>query len=480
MKLNPDKPASGTLGERPTKENSTVILPFSIEADALQGYLNEVIPRGQVASGGERVSNSLSYTYSVHRNSDIQVTTRGNEIIFNVPLQAYARGTKVICVGWWSRGRCRGGKTSEHADARPTINVELRLKIEIDENYQIKPEAKLRAELTGDTHLHIDLFGNAIRINIDIRDKLIGPIQEVVNKYQSQINQKIMEWVDQYDLHQEVDKYWQQGFKSIAMGDVWMNIEPEKVIFQNLNSANGKLKTGLGVVANLSISSEPKTIPSKPLPNVEIVDDVQGKFHISLPASATFKAINELARRDMVGRKYEFNKHWVKFRDIEISGLQLVNGASAILIDADIRGKLSLFKRVKGHIYLYAIPAFDLENKVVYVDQFALTPETNNIIVNMGVPFLLRNFYYNDVKKKLMYDYSEDWVKYEKLIKEKIEEVSIDQLTIRGSLEGLKFHGIYVGSDLIELLITADGRLETDPISLNNTGVNDIQIDKGK
>ena len=473
IRILPDKPVTGNLPEKPERLISHINLPMEIDISSVEALINQKLPNGQIAGENRRISNTTRYSYKVYRNKPVRFSAQGNELIFQVPIEIKARGTYTACVGFWRNGRCcstpnpfgsgcatPGITTTENGDASPTVDVELRVKLELQEDYSIKAKTYLKGTLTGDTHLHIDLIGNLIRINIDIKDKLEKPLQKFVNDYQQQINSKVSELVKQYDIKKEIETYWEDVKKPIKMGDFWLDIQPQKVIFENLNAKNDKLRIVVGFASKLQIISTEPTTSITPLPKLTLQQNSKGEFNIYLPASTSFKYLENKAKIEVVGKKYEKDGVWVKVKDLEIRGVEL-NNTSLLLIKANVKGKAK-FKRFKGDIYFTAIPTVNDETKIVSVDDFKIEANTNSFLINNGLPYLIDKFYYEDLKKDIKYSYQENYEKYYNLINNEIKEITIDNLVIKGELKALKVPGFYIDTKNLELLLIANGTLKSN------------------
>ncbi len=471
-RILPDKPVTGNLPDKPERLASQISLPMEIDISSVEALINQKLPKGQIAGDSRKESNTTSYSYQVFRNKPVKFTAQGNELIFKVPIDIRARGSYTACVGFWRDGDCcstpnpfgsgcatPGVRSTEHGDAAPTVDVELRVKLEIQEDYSIKAKTYLKGVLTGDTHLHIDLIGNLIRINIDIKDKLEKPLQKFVNDYQQQIDAKVAELIRQYDIKKEIATYWEDVKKPVRMGDFWLDVQPEKVIFENLNAKDDKLRVAVGFASKLQIvPTEP--IPSNtPLPNLTLQQGTKGAFNIYLPANTSFEFLENEAKNEVLGRKYEKDGVWVKVRDVEIKGVEL-NNTSLLLIKANVKGKAK-FKRFKGDIYFTAIPSVNDETKIVSVEDFKIDANTNSFLINNGLPYLIDKFYYEDLKEDMKYSYKADYEKYYELINSEIKEIVVDDLIINGELKDLKVPGFYIDSKSLELLLIAKGALKS-------------------
>lgn len=471
-RIVPDTPSTGVFPERPARQLSQLSIPLEIDISAVEALINQKLPRGRLASDNRRVGNTTRYSYEVLRNRAVSFTAAGNELIFKVPIDIKARGSYTACVGFWRDGRCcstpnpfgsgcatPGVTATENGSASPKVDVELRVKLGIQEDYSIKAETYLKGVITGGTHLKIDLIGNLIRINIDIKDKLEKPLRKFVSDYQQEIDKKVAELVKQYDLKKEIAGYWEKIKQPVQMGDFWLDIKPEKVFFENLNASNGKLRLGVGFGTRLAVTAIKPAISDRPLPNLTLTQGTQGLFNIYLPASTTFDLLESKAKETVVGKKYEKDGVSLKLKGLEIKGIQL-NNTSLLLVSANVKGKAK-FKRFKGDLYFTAKPRIDDERKVIAVEDFKIEANTSSFLINNGLPFLVDEFYYDELKEQMKYSYQADHDKFLNLINDELQEVKIDQLVINAELQSLRLPGVYIDEKQLELLLIAKGMIKT-------------------
>jgi len=220
---------------------------------------------------------------------------------------------------YWHNKKCRstpltdGVTSTVDGNASPTVVVELGVKLKIQQNYTIKAETYLKGEVSGDTHLHINLIDNLIRININIKDELEKPLKDFVTKYQEDIDEKVAELVKSYNLKKEIQNFWNDVKEPVALGDFWLNIYPPKIIFENLNAQDNKLRIGIGFASKLEIVDSKPIVIESPLPNLDLTQSTEGKFNIYLPSNTSFSYLANLAKNEVVGVQYE--KGWNKIKD---------------------------------------------------------------------------------------------------------------------------------------------------------------------
>lgn len=458
-RIIPDKPVSGNLPTKQEHLNSSISLPFELDMSSIETLINERLPSGVINSGSGRDGNTKNYSYEVIRNSSVKFSAEGDELIFKVPILINARGSYTTCAGYWHHGRCHGGSHTEHGDASPTVDIELRIKLAIKEDYSIKAETYLKGNLSGDTHLHIDLIGNLIRINIDIKDKLEKPLKKFVDDYQQEIDRKTSEIVNKFKLRDKVSSYWESVKKPVKFDEFWLDVQPQEIIFENLNIQNKKLRLAVGVSAKLQVVGNQPSVSTKPLPNLTLRQKVAGAFNIYLPARVEFDKLETIIKNKIHDKKYEKKGVSVKVEDVQIQGVRL-NNTSLLLINAKISGKAK-FKKFKGDVYFTALPGLDDATKKVFISDFKLDPNTNSFLINNGLPFLIENFYYEEIKDNLQYSYQEDYKKNFNLINSKIKEFKFGNLTVNGELQKVEIPGFYLSENEIELLMIAKGLLKS-------------------
>lgn len=471
--IEPSEPVLGNLPEKPQRLDSQISLPLEINISEIQDYINQNLPKGQIASGSGKSGNTTKYNYQVFRNKPVSFVAHGDELVFRIPIEIKARGSYTACAGFWRDGDCcsapnpfgsgcsvTGVRQTEHGDASPTIIVELRVKLNINEEYIVKAETYLKGEVTGDTHLHIDLIGKLIRINIDIKDKLEVPLQDFIQKYSKEINNKVSEIVENYDLKEKVEDFWKSVKTPVALDDFWLSSKPQKVVFENLNTQNGKLRIGVGFVSKLEIVDKKPIVYNSPLPNLELIDSTDGKFNIYLPAYSSFSTLNNLVKKEVVGVQYKKDGVKLEIKDIEIKGVGLKN-VGGILVKVEIKGRSTFTKRFKGNLYFTAIPSIDDVKKELSVSEFKLSANTNSFLINNGLPYLVDNYFYDEIKQNLKFSYKEGQMKFENLINNELKDLVIDNIVVQGKLENTNVPGIYIDEQGMEVLLIAKGQLKS-------------------
>jgi hypothetical protein len=473
----PDKPVGGNLQEPPRMMNSQINLPIEIDLKTIESYINNKLPKGLINSGSGSEGNSTHYSYEVYRNKPLKFSVEGCELVFKVPIDLKVKGSYTTCLGFWRNGNCcstpnpyNGGCATPGAtktltgETSPTVDVELRLKLEMQPDYTLKVKTYLNGNISGDTKLHVNLIGDLIKIHIDIKDKLEQPLKEFIDTYQLEIDKQVADMLGQYDIKKMAAQYWDQLQDPVPLGDFWLEVYPMKVIFENPNVKNEKLRIAIGIMTQLQVVSEKPEYAKRPLPNISIGAKTYNEFNLYLPVTANYDKLEDIIKKEVLGKMYSKSGISLIINDVNIQGVQL-NNTNTLLISLDVKGKAET-KKFKGALYFTALPGIDSVNKAIFLEDFKLETSTNSFLINHGLPFLLDNFFYKEVKKSFSYSYKEDYEKYIKLINDKLTNIQMDQFVLQGYLNKIELPGFYIDKESLSLLLIAKGVL-TSTIKLD-------------
>ena len=471
-KLDIPASQSGVFSRLPSPEESTIIIPLSVGVNTIMEIASSHLPRGKIYNSGIiRDGNTTRYSYSIHRDQDLSIMANDNELRFEVPLTIRAEGSYTACAGFWRGGRCYGVQTTEHGDTQIDILAHLISRISLNPDYSMGLDIAVNATLTNNPHLRLDLIGDLIRINIPIRDRIEPLLHNYTDQVDQEITNELQELFAKDQLREKVEDIWTNIQVAIPLGDTgfWLKAIPQKLYFENVYGRGGKLNLSFGIGSFLDVSADQKLL-NVPLPqNLTIVEGSRGGFSVYLPVKASFERMTQIFSKAINGMEIEEGGHLIEFTGGRISGLALEEGTSALLFELKISIKEGLFKRTKGNVYVTGIPAYDRESQILYVSDFKLTSETNHVLVNEGLPWLTNQFLYKDVLSRLRYDFSNDHETLIQAMQTAIEEIQLGPLTINGKLDDASFEGIYINSKEATLLLSAQGSLTTQPLSLLGT-----------
>jgi hypothetical protein len=454
-----NRPSPGIANEIPLIKESKVFIPFEINLNDIQAMVEKEMPKGLIYRKNQGCERE-EYKVKVYRNKPVTLTSSNGKLIFKTILDVNANGK--YCAGAWVDNWscdccCVGANPSGSANSEVEVKIEVDLKI--NENYEVTADTKLDGKIISGKFVKINLLGFKISIPVE---EIAGPIKDKLKPIEKTLNAEITKELQKIDLKKELELAWNEAHKTIPVDNFNLHINPQSIFFQNIYSSDNLIKLGVGISTKLNLKSSNEEIPLKPLPNLSIVDSSEeGTFFIHLPTDANFTKISNVLNKEYKDKKFENGNNWVKIKNINLYGVKINENSSGILIEVAIKGKLSLFKRVKGNIYFTAKPALDTDKKIVYLDDFKMNSNTNSELINKGVEYLINNFYYEDISKESMYNYAEDLTNLEKKVRTQLKEIKIGDFNLKLNLEKIIVEGLYITDKVIGINAEANGGIET-------------------
>ncbi|MCB0821478.1 MAG: DUF4403 family protein [Bacteroidales bacterium] len=452
------KPSPGIDSKVPNTKESVVYIPFTLDLKSIEKKVDDAVPKGRIYRDKEGCERD-EYEVEVFRDNPMKISTSNGKLIFETKLKVKADVSR--CDGAWQNDWlcsccCHGVRTDGHANSDVALKIEVDLKV--NENYAIAANTKVDGEIIAGKNIEIWVLG--FKVSIPIED-LTGPIRNQLKPVKKELDKEITKQLNDIKLKEELSKVWHDSHKIIPVEGFYLHVRPKNVYFQNIQSEGNKIMLAAGVGVELNLSSEQREIEEKPLPKLTLSQKTGGFFFLNLPTDASFDVISKKLKEEYGGKKFVHGKNWVKIKNIDLYGVSINENANGLLIDFEIKGKISLFKRVAGHIYFTAKPAIDTEKEVAYLDDFKMNSNTSSEIINKEVEFLINKFYYDDISNASVYSYSSDVEELEMLIKEELKSISIENYNLTLSLDRVKVNGIYITQDVLGIDSELNGSIET-------------------
>jgi hypothetical protein len=441
--VDPDPLPQGNYAT-PIPGKTVAFFPISVSIDDLERQANAFFPAGKVFEGAGRDGNSREFDYQLYRNDPITIRVVGYRMLISIPLYAEAHGTQIICYGYWHHGKCHGAKDSEHASTEAKAEGIVLLNLKLNPDYSASVQTQDTIELRDNPHLHMDLFGNLIRININLTDAIKSALNRQIPKIATGIQTEINARLADLKLNERVNEYWSQLNGAMEVNDFWISLAPEAVIFRGFHSdpSGRNLKVGLGFSGDVRVSLTKPTPVKHPLPPVQPTTLQEGVFTALIPVYTTFEQIEENINTQFVGRRFEDEDYYIEVRGIQLRGVHF-EGENAILAKIKfVGGRKSswydpLLKTVRGNLYFTGVPSYDPANRLLYVLDFKLTTDTSSEVVNEGVPWLAL-LKYDDIRAKLQYELGPVIDEMKGSIQKRLDDgVNIGALKLTGTIQQL-------------------------------------------
>jgi len=475
--INPSLPQPGIIAA-PLRENSALIVPIEVGFSKLDTVIEEHFPDGEILHRGHKQeSDTLSYRYTVRRwgPSSFKITDGALEL--TLPLRVDATGRKDICLGFKKRNKCNGIQTHESGDATAYVDAKALIALIVTEDYQIEVGSNVTQELTNRPHINMDLFGNAIRIKINIEGEVEKLLAKQEGKVTKVLDKLLSSQIAKLDLRATLEKHWQTVRSPIPLGnDAWISVNPKEVLFKGIHQlSDDRVALGFGFSGPTSLSlTKPETPSPTPLPPVATAF-APSSFNLSVPLTSAFEDLNRQARSLLTGRTFEKDGYWLTVQNISLTGATLKNKGgedrstliASVAFQAGDGAPSAGSTKAQGTMHLTFMPSIDTTARMLEVVDVAATSDTLNLLEAAGVGWLNSKFT-PEIIAQLRYNYGEQIDIWQPRLNAKLDKgVTYQGFTITGELTDVALGGFYVSGDRLEVYLSARGTVAATVDSLN-------------
>jgi hypothetical protein len=301
----------------------------------------------------------------VFRRSKLAMTVIGTSM--NLGFTGYYKiiGASRVCVGgtvispWSPACRCGFGSEMERR-----INVSFTNSLSIQPDFKVKLGIK-RNEPQALDKCEVCFWGQ------DITKQVIKGLTLELDAAKKDL-EKSYGTVDLKPRFQQVWNELNKGYNIYGLG--WLNINPQKIRINNLFAINDSLNIFLGLSAKPVISFEKPIEKPSVVPNMGSFSRQSG-FSIFLDAVLSYDSLSNIMNQNLVGKKFEFKKAFIKKKFI-IDECKIYGGGFEKMI---IKVKFSGTNN--GVVYLVGKPVYDKVKKTIEIADIDFDIKSKNILL---------------------------------------------------------------------------------------------------
>lgn len=444
--INPDMPKIDNNYKMYQNQLSTINLPIKISMADIQARVNQEFGKVIYHDNSYKDNGQDDLKIKVTRRSDITLGTLNNQIKVTVPLTIWV--SKRVSTSILGQKISQTGET----DFEITVNYFIALRIKKDWDIQSKTTGQFKWDRKPYIEIGI--------LQIPIASQVEGILKQEIDKIAGQIDQQIKNAVN---IKEVGTAAWKQMHKPILIDSTtttWLYGKPQKIHATQLRLSQNKASLGLGIETYVenTIGEPKRKVTVRPLPDLNLVEQITNDFNVSLSADARYENVKEMMQEQFLGKTFKLDNDEEQF--ITVTGLDLIGSAEKIIIQVDIDGKIKksfIKKKVKGTIYLEGIPYYEPDSQEIRVKELDYTLKTKDILLKMAKWFTGKKFQKN-LEQQLVFPVGMKLESAKKMITQQLKNYKVNEyLTLKGELNEMQPQGLYLTPESIRLIVLADG-----------------------
>lgn len=408
--MKPEAPVGTTLDSTLQVPVSSLVIPIRYHVDSLEKIINAKVVGTFVKQWVSVNAQHDSLYIELTSQGPIRLDWQNTTLLYRFPLHVEGKFIKHI-----------GRKIRLQNEVPVSMDVILHMTTQLSfrNNWQLNPLTTLRhIEWTKEPELRIAF------VTINLRKKLEGLIQENKPTLTHLVDRELSRLLDTKSI---MEKLWVDIQKPILLNkenNVWLKHRAEGLQASLLQDGSY-----LGLDAHLQTrayailpgDSLPETNPTLPL--YQGIDKSKDRLRLFIRSAASFKQINDLLQRQVVGRTIETEGYSTTIKRIQAYGTP-----DGIAMKIELRGDAS------GTLYVRGTPAYDTTTAQLTIRNFDFDVDSEDALVQ-----------------------SADWLLHDDALQQIQDKLSVNLAPLLAQLPGTITGAVEKGKtgEKMELFITA-------------------------
>jgi hypothetical protein len=419
---------------------SVLNLPVEIPVAELEAQLNNRIKGLIYDDNSYDDDDQDNLKAKVWKLDKIRVVAKDSTFLFEVPLKIWvSAGYKVSPLGITMSG---------YKDTEFSIRLRLISKIGISKDWQVRSDT------------YVDSYDWISEPNVKVGSFKI-PIKSMVSRLLTRNFDRISDAIDEQvssgiELKKYVESAWSLAGQPVVLSkeyDTWLVIQPSSVSMTPLMVTNNVLRATIGIQAftqTVTSVTKPGVIPPGRLPDLKIVDKVQGNFRIGLISLISYDEAARLASKNFSGKSFSFVKGQYT---VQVTGVEMYGQNERLVIKASLSGS------VNGYIYLKGIPSYDPRTQMLSLRGLDYDLETKNTILR-SANWLLQGKFSKMMETSLVFPVGQQIEQTKKLVKDVLRSYQVTEgIQLKGDLKEITPDKVYLTPNHLYSVVFAEGNL---------------------
>lgn len=316
----------------------------------------------------------------------IRFVLKGNTLEYTLPLKIWVK------TGF--KKNLFGVTLEDYYEAEGALDLQLSTQISIARNWNLQTQTQVRSYR----------WIEEPKVNIAGMKLPVTSIADIAFNYgRTKINESIDKAIkDNFDLRKNISEMWSKIQTPMLVDEeqqIWLKIAPLEVFMSPLLSSANKLRIQVGLKSVIESAIGEKLLPAPkatPFRDLKPVASFVPSCQIFTIADINYIKLEDIARKEMIGKTFTEGKKTVTIKEISIFGNQ-----NKLQVEATVEGS------VKGKLIFTGVPVFDNAEKQLIITDFDFDIATKNLLVK-GAKWLMHKKLLAMMEPMLTYSFKED------------------------------------------------------------------------
>jgi Domain of unknown function (DUF4403) len=347
------------------RQLSTLSVPITVPVQALTDRLNREL-KGQLYRDDNLEGDNVAVT--VTKAAPLTLLGADDRISLRLPLRIKAKGR-------WLWEPCKFcPKVDKEEETEFDLVAKTVSRVKLGEDYRFLSTSE------------VDFEWGEHRPEIKLGPITIGLarfVEPVLRRQLADIGARLdRELADRVSLKAPLLRAWTQVQQPVlldARTQTWLVISPQALRVSPLRAQDGQLFLRVGVTSFLEtvIGPKPKVIVNRALPALVTDGRLSDEAQITVAGEVPFAEASRLARTELVGRTFTFNKE----DQLTINDVNIAGAGQKLVLMLDVNGQTHagfFTKKLLGKVYLKATPYYDAATQTIRLRDADFTLDTRD------------------------------------------------------------------------------------------------------
>lgn len=435
----PTKPLESYNQEDRFEPQASIIrIPINIDLKGLEKTLNEKL--SGILYEDNDLNDGDNMKVKATKDGIIKIDAEGMTIKYQLPLDL------------WIQYDTGFGKVEGTAK----LSMDFISNYSIESNWQLKTVSKLeKYEWKEKPRMKLGAFSIPVASIANI----------IISRSEKMIAENIDAMVAQsFKLDEYIAEAWKLMFEPYELSpeyQTWLLAKPNDIGMTPVVVENGQIKSTIIVESKpeLLFGLAPMPSPFKPLPSFAfryLGDGNNRGFQIYVEATMSYGEAEDLAKKSLVGERFEQGKRYVVVEDVELYGQ-----GNKLVIDLQMSGSYN------GSIFLTGIPVFNEKRNRIEIENLDYTLDSKNFLIK-SLAWMGKGPIKKMIQENMDFLLDYNLKEAQKQMKETLGGYEVAEgVFLKGSLEDLKLYNAYITTSGFKVAVSLNGEIDIDIAGLN-------------